>query len=310
MSLVVPFFNEKETISSFFESLLRVLNASIPNYEVVCIDDGSSDETFALLVEHARSNGRIKVFRLARNFGKEIALSSGLDLSCGDVVIPIDADLQEPPELLPELLEKWRQGYDVVHAVRRSREKDGWSKRVSAKMFYRLFNSISECPIPENAGDFRLMDRCVVEVVRRMPERNRFMKGLLAWPGFRCTRIEFDRPERVAGVGKWKPYKLVGLALDGLTSFSISPLRLATLVGFLFSFIAIVFGCFVVGKKLLFGDPVPGYASLMTVILLMGGIQLLGIGLLGEYLGRIYIEAKRRPLYVVAEAYTKDACDK
>lgn len=301
VSLVIPMFNESEGLFKLFTTIRSVMDSHMLEYEIVCIDDGSRDATFELLKSCAQTDPHIRAFRLSRNFGKEVALSAGLDLAEGDVVIPMDADLQEPPELINEMLSKWQEGYDMVFAVRRSRNRDGFLKSRSAGLFYKLFNSISESKIPENSGDFRLMDRCVVDVLKQLPERNRFMKGLLTWPGFRTTQIFFDRPERFAGHSKWKPHKLIGLAMDGLTSFSIVPLRLASFLGAGISLFAFLFGFFVIAKQLLFGDPVQGYTSMMTMVVFLGGVQLLALGVLGEYIGRIYLESKRRPLYVIAE---------
>lgn len=300
VSLVIPMYNEQDGLEMLFASIERALSGQSIVYEVVCIDDGSTDETFSALASMADT--RIRAYRLSRNYGKEVALSAGLDLARGDVVIPLDADLQEPPELIPQMLAKWSQGFDVVVAVRRSRETDGVVKAASAKFFYKFFNTVSDSKIPENAGDFRLLDRHVVDVLRQMPERNRFMKGLLAWPGFRCAQIEFDRPKRYCGQSKWKPVKLLGLAVDGLTSFSILPLRMASVLGGCMSLGAFAYGLFVVSKRLFWGDPVQGYASLMASMLFLGGVQLLALGIVGEYVGRIYIETKRRPLYVVMDS--------
>lgn len=300
VSLVIPMYNERDGLEMLFASIDNALSGRAIAYEVVCIDDGSSDDTFSALVDIG--DKRIRAFRLSRNYGKEIALSAGLDLVRGDVVIPMDADLQEPPELIPVMLDKWEQGFDVVVAVRRSRQADGFVKAASAKFFYKFFNSVSASKIPENAGDFRLLDRHVVDVLRQMPERNRFMKGLLSWPGFRYEQIEFDRPERYCGQSKWKPIKLLGLAVDGLTSFSTLPLRMASILGGCMSMGTLAYGLFVVSKRLLWGDPVQGYASLMASMLFLGGVQLLALGIVGEYIGRIYIETKRRPLYVVMDS--------
>jgi len=304
VSLVIPMFNEREGLDKLFEAVERTMGALDAEHEIICVDDGSTDGTYDALA--ARDGARIRAFRLSRNYGKEVALSAGLDMVRGDVVIPLDADLQEPPHLIPQMLDQWRAGFDVVFAVRRSREVDGKVKAGAARLFYKLYNTISATKIPENAGDFRLMDRRVVNVLQMIPERNRFMKGLLSWPGFRCTAIEFDRPARAAGESKWKPHKLVGLAMDGVTSFSILPLRLASFLGGVISLVSFLFGIFVIFKRLLMGDAVQGWASMMTVIVFLGGVQLLALGIVGEYIGRIYLESKRRPLYVIMESSDDD----
>lgn len=299
LSLVIPMFNERDGLKPLFETIHAVMAEMPVQYEIVCVDDGCTDGTFECLKEF--NSSVIRAYKLSRNFGKEVALSAGLDVAKGDIVIPMDADLQEPPALIPEMYAKWCEGYDVVHAIRRSRAVDGKMKAGSAKMFYKLFNLVSVPKIPEDVGDFRLMDRRVVDVLKKMPERNRFMKGLLSWPGFRSTHVEFDRPDRCAGETKWKPHRLVGLAIDGFTSFSIVPLRVASFLGAMFSSLAFLFGAFVVFKRLFYGDPVQGYASLMAIITFLGGLQLFALGVLGEYIGRIYLESKKRPLYVITE---------
>lgn len=301
ISLVIPMYNEEEGLNALFsaiEDIRPMLDAPI---EVVCIDDGSSDGTYDALC--SRNEPYIRAFKLSRNFGKEIALSAGLDMCKGDVVIPVDADLQEPPEIIPQMIEQWQKGFDVVFAVRKDRSHDTRVKKVTARLFYKIFNLISEAQIPENAGDFRLMDKAVVKVIRQMPERNRFMKGMLTWPGFSSTQIYFDRPDRFAGKSKWKPLGLFGLAIDGFTSFSIVPLRVASVSGAIISGLALPFACYVVLKYLFFGDPVQGYASIMTAIAFFGGFQLLALGIIGEYIGRIYIETKQRPLYIISQTH-------
>ena len=307
ISLVVPMYNEAAGLEGLFAAIEKVAGTLQLKYEVVCVDDGSTDGTYETLLEKQYTN--VRAFRLSRNYGKETALSAGLDLANGDVVIPMDADLQEPPALIGEMLEKWRNGYDVVFAVRRSRQVDGKFKAGSAKLFYKFFNAIADSPIPENVGDFRLMDRRVVDVLKQMPERNRFMKGLLTWPGFRSTQVYFDRPDRYAGESKWKPHKLMGLAMDGLTSFSIFPLRVASLLGGCISLASFLFGIYVIVKYLLFGDAVQGYASLIVTMVFLGGVQLLALGIVGEYIGRIYVESKHRPLYVIMDSSEMEQAD-
>jgi len=301
ISLVIPMFNERNGLDALFGAISGIQAEVGSPVEVVCIDDGSTDGTFEALC--GRTEPYIRAFKLSRNFGKEVALSAGLDMCAGDVVIPVDADLQEPPALIPQMVEEWRKGYDVVFAIRKSREHDSGAKQLSANLFYKAFNLIGESKIPENAGDFRLMDKAVVDAIRKMPERNRFMKGLLTWPGFSSTQIYFDRPERFAGSSKWTPFKLLGLGVGGLISFSVVPLRLASICGGLVSTLAFCFAIYVVVKYLLFGDPVQGYASLMTAIVFFSGMQLLALGILGEYIGKIFIESKQRPLYIISDIH-------
>lgn len=302
ISIVAPFYNEEAVIDAFFTRLSKILADHLPTYDVefVCVDDGSSDKTLALLTQRAAADPRIRVVELARNFGKEAALTAGLTVARGDAVIPIDSDLQDPPEIIPEMVRLWaEEGYDVVEAKRADRSSDTRMKRVSAEAFYKLHNAISQHPIPQNTGDFRLMSRQVVDVVNSLPERQRFMKGIFAWVGFRRTSIEFVREARVAGSTKWNKWRLWNLALEGITSFSTWPLRVWTYLGAGIAGLAFLYGVILIISTLIGGRDVPGYASLMSAILFMGGVQLIGIGVLGEYLGRTYIESKQRPVFII-----------
>ncbi len=299
LSLLVPMYNEAEVIPIFFATIEKELGKLDIDWEIVCVNDGSSDQTEAMLCEIARHNPRVKLVSFSRNFGKEPAMTAALDYARGDAVIPIDADLQDPPEIIGDMIEKWRDGYDVVYAKRASRETDTIIKRSTAQWFYSLFNRLSDIPIPENVGDFRLMDRRVVEVIKELPEKDRFMKGLFSWPGFRTTSIEFVRQNRESGESKFNYWKLWNFALSGITSFSTAPIRVGTYLGLLIATFAFVFGLYIIGKTLFFGVDTPGYASIMVIVLFLGGVQLVCIGLLGEYIGRIYKEVKNRPLYVV-----------
>ena len=238
---------------------------------------------------------------LSRNFGKEAALTAGLDHAHGDVVVPIDVDMQDPPEVIGEMLAKWREGYEVVYGVRRNRLTDSLPKRLTADLYYRAHNWLSDDKIPEHAGDFRLLDRRVVDVIRAMPERNRFMKGLFAWSGFRQAAVEYDRTERLVGATKFNYVKLWKLAVDGITSASTVPLRVWSYMGALIALLALAYAAYLIARTILYGIDVAGYASLMTAILFMGGMQLLSLGVLGEYVGRILVEAKHRPIYVVRQ---------
>lgn len=307
ISVVVPLYNEELNIDYLFERLLSVLSRLDMTYEIVCVNDGSKDNTVGCLIEHHHQNSRIKVVNLSRNYGKEIALSAGLDYANGNAVIPIDADLQDPPELIAELVEKWREGYDVVYATRRSRQGESWVKRFTANVFYRTIDSLSQVPIPRNTGDFRLLDRRVVDALKRMPERNRFMKGLFAWVGFKQTSVIYDRPSRYKGETKWNYWKLWNFAIDGITSFSFLPLKVWSYVGLLVAIPSFFYASFLVIRTLIYGIDFPGYASIMVAVLFLGGVQLVSLGVLGEYLGRVYEEVKGRPLYLVRESYGFDS---
>lgn len=310
ISIVTPFYNEEEAIDPFFSRLRRLLAQAMPAYDIefVCVDDGSSDNTLAILQARAAGDDRIRVVELARNFGKEAALTAGLWVARGDAVIPIDADLQDPPEIIPEMVRLWaEEGFDVVEAKRTDRRADGFVKRFTAETFYKFNNAIAAMPIPENTGDFRLMSRQVVDVINTLPERQRFMKGIFAWVGFRRTRIEFVREQRVAGSTKWSKWRLWNLALESITSFSTWPLRVWTYLGAGIAGLAFLYGLILVVSTMIGGRDVPGYASLMSAILFMGGVQLIGIGILGEYLGRTYIESKQRPVFIIRGIYAQEA---
>ncbi len=307
ISVVVPLYNEELNIDYLFERLLSVLSRLDMTYEIVCVNDGSKDNTIGCLIEHHHQNPKIKVVNLSRNYGKEIALSAGLDYANGNAVIPIDADLQDPPELIAELVEKWREGYDVVYATRRSRQGESWVKRFTANVFYRTIDGLSQVPIPRNTGDFRLLDRRVVDALKQMPERNRFMKGLFAWVGFKQTSVIYDRPSRYKGETKWNYWKLWNFAIDGITSFSFLPLKVWSYVGLLVAIPSFFYASFLVIRTLIYGIDFPGYASIMVAVLFLGGVQLVSLGVLGEYLGRVYEEVKGRPLYLVRESYGFDS---
>ena len=303
LSVVVPVKNEEDGILPFVARVGPILDsiAEAGAWEILFIDDGSSDATLAAIVACNLSDARVRGLSLSRNFGKEAALSAGLDHARGAAVIPMDADMQDPPEVLPEMVAKWREGHEMVFGVRRCRHSDGWAKRLTAGLYYRAHNAVSADKIPEHAGDFRLMDRKVVDVIRAMPERSRFMKGLFAWAGFRQAAVEYDRAERKTGKTKYGYWKLWTLALDGITSASTVPLRIWSYIGALVALFAIGFAGWLAIDTMIFGNPVPGYASLMTSVLFLGGIQLVSLGVLGEYVGRILTETKQRPLYVVRD---------
>ena len=303
ISVVVPLYNEEENIDYLFTRLLSVLDKLETSYEIVCVNDGSKDNTLKRLVDHHNQNPVIKVINLSRNFGKEIALTAGIDYANGAAIIPIDADLQDPPELIEELVAKWREGYDVVYATRRSRQGETWLKRFTANGFYKTISKMTSVAIPANTGDFRLLDRKVVEAIKKILERTRFMKCLFAWVGYKQTSVMFDREPRAAGTTTWNYWKLWNFAIDGITSFSLVPLKVWSYIGLFISFISLLYASFLVIRTLILGIDVPGYASLMVAVLFFGGIQLITLGVIGEYLGRVYEEVKGRPLYFVRESY-------
>jgi glycosyltransferase involved in cell wall biosynthesis len=305
LSAVVPFLNEADNLPRLITELERVLTPLGLSWELVLVDDGSQDGSLAVAKGELQRRPQLSatLISLSRNFGKEAALTAGLEAAQGDVVVPMDADLQDPPELIGPMLEQWRQGFDVVYAVRRRRSGDSRTKRLTAFGFYRLMGRLSSTAIPADTGDFRLMDRCVVEALGQLPERSRFMKGLFAWVGFRQTAITYDRDARAKGQSGWNYWKLWNFALDGITSFSRVPLQVLSGGGLLIACLALLYGAWMVLRTLVFGIDLPGYASLMTAVLFLGGVQLLGLGVLGEYLGRVFEEVKRRPLYLVRERW-------
>jgi glycosyltransferase involved in cell wall biosynthesis len=306
VSVVVPVFNEEEAVGLFMAALDAALPPHAFNLQILFINDGSRDGTLAALTALAAHDPRLVVVNLSRNFGKEAAMTAGLAYADGDVVIPMDVDLQDPPGAIPAMLDKWREGYDVVLGMRSARTSDGAVKRVSASWFYHIFNALSPMKIPVNVGDFRLMDREVIEALSGLGERNRFMKGLFAWTGFPTATVEYVRAERAAGVTKWNYWKLWNFALDGIFSFSTAPLRIWTYLGLLVAVGAAAYAAYIFIRTMLTGVDVPGYASLLIVVLILGAIQLVSIGVIGEYVGRLFIETKQRPLYVVRGVYSSD----
>jgi len=300
LSIVIALHNEEKVINALFRELDQSVAALDCRVEYVCVNDGSTDGTLKALRAHLTGRHAMTVLDLARNFGKEAAMTAGLAHAKGDAILIIDADLQDPPSLIPRFVAKWREGYDVVYGVRASRETDTILKRVTAAMFYVVYNWVANTKIPLGAGDFRLMDRRVVQALLALPERNRFMKGLFSWVGFNQTGIEYARESRVAGGTSFSYPRLLNFAIDGLTSFSIAPLRMASLFGVAISVIGFAYALFLMLRTLVQGVDVPGYASMMVVVMFLGGVQLICLGFIGEYLGRLYIEAKGRPLYIVA----------
>jgi glycosyltransferase involved in cell wall biosynthesis len=299
LSIVVPAYNEAEVLEALYVRLTAVLDPLGETYEIVFVNDGSRDATLAVMRALRRADPRIAIVNLSRNFGKEIATTAGLDHAGGDAVVVIDADLQDPPELIPTLLAEWRAGYDVVYAQRRERAGESWLKRTTADWFYRLMGDVGRVSIPRNVGDFRLMSRRVVAALGELREQHRFMKGLFAWVGFPATAVLYDRAPRHAGTTKWNYWALWNFALEGITSFTIMPLKFATYLGLATGLLAAIYIAEIIVRTILFGNPVAGYPSLMAVVLFLGGAQLVTLGVIGEYLGRVFDETKRRPLYLV-----------
>ena len=304
LSLVVPVFNEIETVDLFLDRVKQVFGAVEDiNLDIVFVNDGSSDGTLERLLILRQENAFVRIVDLSRNFGKEAALTAGLKIASGQLIVPIDVDLQDPPEIILQMIEKWREGFDVVLGKRINRDSDSWAKRKSATWFYRIHNKISNPKIPDNVGDFRLMDRAVVDALNDLPESRRFMKGLFAWVGFRTATVEYARPERIMGTTKFNGWRLWNFALEGFTSFSNAPLRIWTYFGGAVALTSFFFAIFMVLKVIIYGIDVPGHASVVVAVTFLGGLQLIGIGIIGEYLGRTYVESKRRPIYLVRHIY-------
>lgn len=297
LSVLVPVYNEIDVLPEFHRRLTAVLGACAPTYEVMYVNDGSTDGSLAWLEDLCDRDPAVALVDLSRNFGKEIAMAAGLDHVVGEAVVVIDADLQDPPEVIPRLLEQWRAGYDNVFARRRRREGETWLKKASAAWFYKLIGRLSRVDIPRDTGDFRLLSRKAVQALRQLREQHRFMKGLFAWIGYPSIAVEYDRDPRMAGQTKFNYWKLWNFAIEGITSFTIAPLKMATYFGLAVALAAFVAIVAIIVKTVLFGDPVKGYPSLMSVVLFLGGIQLLALGALGEYIGRMFNETKGRPLY-------------
>lgn len=311
LSVIVPCYNESEVVEKFFSAMVGnngILNNLGLNCELVFINDGSKDNTLELLkaqkeIYSNKSNLDIKIVNLSRNFGKEAAMSAGFSVASGEAIVPMDADLQHPASLIPKFVELWRQGYDVVLAKRVNRQDESVLKRFCSSIFYKLNNKISEIEIPQNVGDFRLFTKKVLNAINSLPENQRFMKGIFAWVGFRSITIEYEEQERIAGSSKFNGWKLWNFALQGITGFGTLPLRIWTYIGFIVSFLAFIYASFLILRTLIMGIDLPGYASLVVIILFLGGLQLIGVGILGEYVGRIYMESKRRPPFIIDEIY-------
>ncbi len=303
LSIIAPAYNEQENIKNFYTIIKPILDKCSKTWEIIFINDGSKDKTLEILKELNQIDERVKIISFSRNFGKEIALTAGLDYANSDISIPIDTDLQDPPELIFEMIKYWQDGYDIVYAKRKVREGETFMKLFSASMFYKLIGKMSPTYIPENVGDFRLLNKKVVLEIRKLKEKTRFMKGIFSWVGFKSKEILFERKKRDAGVSKFNFWKLWNFAIDGITSFSMFPLRIFLYSGFFIMLFSFLYAIFIIFKTLYFGSDLAGYPSLMVTILFFGGMNMFAIGVIGEYIGRVYEEVKNRPLYVVEELY-------
>lgn len=311
ISILIPAYNEQEVLEPLVQRLGKLANDNKSyEFEFVFVNDGSRDNTLEMIKEYADADHRIGYVSLSRNFGKEIAMMAGFDAVTGDATVIIDADLQDPPELIPDMIKLWEQGYDDVYARRNSRAGESWFKKFSSTMFYKILQKSTSVPIQVDTGDFRLLDRKCIDALRQIRECQRNTKGMFSWIGFRKVEITYDRDPRIAGTTKWNYSKLVNLALDGITSFTTAPLRISCILGAIVSFIAFLFIIIVVVKTTIFGDPVAGYPSLMAVVLFLGGLQLLSLGVIGEYIGHIFNETKQRPLYFVQESHNAKSTKK
>ena len=306
LTIITPFYNEELGIKNFFKEVLCVIeNCKIDNYEIICIDDGSTDNTFNILKDIYQKNNNIKVIKLSRNFGKEKALSAGLNYATGDIIIPMDADLQHPPKLIPKMIEQYELGFDVVLMKRRSRNESFFKKK-TAKLFYKIIKFLANNSIPEDVGDFRLISKKCLDAVNQMQEKTRFMKGILSWPGFKTTTLMYDQPNRSVGEAKQSLSKLIALALNGIFSFSSFPLRVWTYIGCLTTLSSFLFGIWIIIHKIVIkGYAISGYSSTLIIIIFLNGVLMLNIGILGEYVSRIYDEVKQRPLYIIDEFLSK-----
>jgi len=302
VTILVPAYNEEEVLYQLYDRLTSVIEGVTSyHFELLFVNDGSRDNTLSIIKSMRLKDSRISYVDLSRNFGKEIAMIAGLDYAKGDAVVIIDADLQDPPELIPEMINYWEQGFDDVYAKRKSRSGETWLKKWTSSVYYKVLQKMTRIPIQENTGDFRLLDRRCVEALKQLREAQRYTKGMFSWVGYNKKEILFDRDPRAAGETKWNYMKLTDLAIEGITSFTTAPLRLSAMIGCGISFFAFIYMVWIIAKTLLFGEPVAGYPSLMTIILFLGGIQLISLGIIGEYLGRIFNETKKRPLYFVDE---------
>lgn len=302
LSIVIPMYNEEESLPYLYKRLIS-LSDKINNYELefLFINDGSSDNSLEVVKNYRQRDSRVCYLNLSRNFGKEVAMGAAFDYVTGDAVVIIDADLQDPPEIIIDMLKYYEEGYDDVYAKRRNRKGETWIKKITSTYFYKLLKAVSNVPIQEDTGDFRLLSRRAIEALKLFPERQRYTKGMFSLIGFQKKAIEFDRDPRVAGKTKWNYLKLIDLAVEGITSFTIAPLRIATIIGIVFAILSFIYMLFIILRTLVHGVDVPGYASLLSMILMLGGIQLISLGIIGEYLGRVFVEVKQRPMYFIEQ---------
>ena len=311
ITILIPAYNEEAVLPALYERITKLADEEKKySFEFLFVNDGSRDNTLSMLKDYAQKDSRVSYINLSRNFGKEIAMIAGLDHVKGDATVIIDADLQDPPELIPQMITFWEQGYDDIYAKRKSREGESWFKKLTSKTFYKVLQAVSHVPIQEDTGDFRLLDRRAVEALQKLRESQRYTKGMFSWIGFKKKEILYDRDPRAAGVTKWNYRKLTNFAIDGITSFTTAPLRISTYFGFAISFIAFVYIVFLIFRTLFFGSDLAGYASTMAVILFLGGVQLLSLGIIGEYIGRIFNEVKQRPLYFIEEYHERTVSKK
>jgi glycosyltransferase involved in cell wall biosynthesis len=307
LSILVSVYNEEDGLKLFFTKLLETLEKiSSYSYEILCVDDGSTDGSYKILSQYAKKNKNIKVIKFSRNFGKEYGMMAGLKYCKGRAAIPMDVDLQDPPELILQFVKKWEEGYDMVYGIRSDRNSDTFLKRTTAKLFYKIYNLMTRSPIPYNAGDYRLLDRKVINAILTLKEKNIFMKGVFGWTGFKTTGIKYTRQKRAAGESKWNYWKLWNFALDGITASTTLPLRIWSYLGTLLATSGMLYAFYIIARTFIKGVDVPGYASLLVFILVLGGIQMIILGIIGEYIGRIFVEVKNRPLYIVEDKVNLD----
>lgn len=310
ISILIPIYNEQEVLQHLYERLNKLAGETLDyKFEFLFVNDGSRDKTLEIIKSYAAKDPRVAYINLSRNFGKETAMIAGLDHVTGDVTVIIDADLQDPPELIPKMLEYWEQGYDDIYAKRRSRAGESWFKKITSEIFYKILQKSTNIPIQQDTGDFRLLSKRCVEALRMFRESERYTKGMFSWIGYKKKEILYDRDPRFAGETKWNYFKLVNFAIDGITSFTTAPLRISSVFGVIVSFVAFIYIIFLVFRTVFFGSDLAGYPSMMAVILFLGGIQLLSLGVIGEYIGRIFNETKNRPLYLIEEYHVHDHKD-